>query len=160
MLEDALSEVTKVYSLLKLVSQPSWNGGTRLCRGPEDDVNGSGGEGFQAVDVGRRKGREALGNSVMQLPAGKVSGMPQERRSRTCNQCGNTRSGSENDHCAVGSKRELEKEEVRYEVLAGHEESGFSKERHENWCEEVVEDWSGSYESEGSRSWALRPHED
>ena len=54
------------------------------------------------------------------------------QRSRSYNQCGNTRSGLVNNNEEVGSKRESEREEVRCEAFHYQEESRPSEELHED----------------------------
>ena len=73
--------------------------------------------------------------------------MQQKRKSGTCDQRGDMRSGLEDENEAAGSKREGEKEEVRCEVLIRQKEPRLSEEVHEGWCEEVAEDRLGPFES-------------
>ena len=62
---------------------------------PKGDEQGCGGEGPEA-------GSQA--KSLRHAAFGKVPGMQQKRRSRSCNQCLNTGSGRENENEAVGSQ--------------------------------------------------------
>ena len=89
-LQDALSEVMKVYPPMKL--KVLWTNITALkegrqkrvrtqCgKGPEGDEKGSGGEGPRAVDHIRRKGMADQGDCVMQQSGREVAGVQQKRR--------------------------------------------------------------------------------
>ena len=110
----------------------------------EGNEMGSGREGFEVIDYGRRERRAKEGDCVMGLLGRSFREMQQERRSRLCNPCGDIMSGLEDENAAAGSKGDNKKENVRCEVLFGWEELRFPEELHEDWCEEVVEDgfWS------------------
>ena len=57
-----------------------------------------------------------------------VSGMQQERRSRTCNQCGNMRRRFKDETEAAGSKGEGQKANMKCEVFVYQDESRFPEE--------------------------------
>ena len=67
---------------------------------------------FVVVDHGRSKRRKDQCDSAMQLSGREVSGMQQERMSRTCNQCGNFRSGFEDENETVRSEGRGKKKNV------------------------------------------------
>ena len=67
-------------------------------------------EGFDAVDHGRMKKRKNQGDCVMQLSVIEVSGMQQKKKEWSCHRGGNMRSGLEDEHEAVRSKRRKQQE--------------------------------------------------
>ena len=70
-----------------------------------------------------------------------------KKRSGSSVQCGNIRSGSENDNQEAGCEGEDEVQKVRCEVLHRQKEPSFSEDVLEDSCEEVVEDATGPCEA-------------
>ena len=128
-LQDALSEVMKVYPTLEM--KVFVDDFTAFMKGRNKELvgiaekvfegggKGSGREGSEAVNLGRRRGVKEQSRCVMQLSR---SGLQQKRRTRSSNQRGNTRSRLENENEAVGSESESEKEEC--DVRFSHGQGG------------------------------------
>ena len=106
------------------------DGITAFVEERKGDKKGGGGERFEAVNHGSRKGKEEQRHCVTQLSGREVSGLQQIRRSRSCSPHGNTWSGLENENAAAaGSKQVGEKADVRCEVPNCQRESRLSEER-------------------------------
>ena len=98
-LQAALNEVMKVYPLSTL--RALVDDITAFTEGRNHELAGIAQKIPRAME--REKGRDKQSRCVMQLSGREVSRMQKKRRSRSCNQCGHTRSGPENENEAVGS---------------------------------------------------------
>ena len=146
-LQDALSEVTKIYPPQKLrffvdditaLLLGKTKKRLKWQRSDEEVERRSRKNGLTLLVGEKGKGWKEQDARVVWFLGGRAASMQQRRRSDDGRQCGNAWSGFENKSQELGSERKSKEKEVQSEILTQKEEQGLPAELHEDGGQEAT----------------------